>query len=214
MNRLGRQAHQEPSEIRQTPHVDMTEPAPEGITLQAAMTKEDYARYAAVVQRHGSNWMNWILYVGTFFAAIPVALVFRLIGQHSSIVSADADLIGKSSLFAFLLGVMAIGVAWAIMRRAAMRKYVTETRYAFEPKTVTLDATGVTTTGHLVQASWRWAVFNRLTVERGLILLWMGRLTALAIPERSFASPAARDAAIAFIRARLSEAKSDSSRPA
>jgi hypothetical protein len=191
----------------------MTDPAPDGITLQATMTKDDYARYFAVMRRHKSSWTTWAFIVGAVFMAIPAALMFRSIGQHFSIASADAILIGTSSLFAFLLGVITVIFAGAIMNHLEIRNYVGETLNAFEPKTFVFDTSGVTAIGHVSQANWRWAAVSQLTVERGLMLVWIGGRTALVIPTRCFASPAARDAAIAFIQARLSEAASNTSSP-
>jgi hypothetical protein len=187
------------------------EPATDRITLQSAMTQDDYNSYFAIVRRREGNWTSTMLYAGTFFMAIPVALAFRSIGQHLAIVPSDADLIGKCSLFAFLLGAITMVVAGAIGRRLATRNFIQGTLNAYEQKTIVLDAAGVTVTGLVSQANWRWAAISQLMLARGLILIVIGGGTAFAIPERCFASPAARDAAIAFIRARLSEAHSASS---
>jgi len=64
-----------------------------------------------------------------------------------------------------------------------------------------------------LEARWRWAAVSHLTAQKGLLLVWIGS-SAVVIPDRSFASPGARDAAIAFVRAKLSEAGSASSPPA
>jgi hypothetical protein len=140
-------------------------------------------------------------------------LVFRSIGQHLSIAPADAELIGMCSLLAFLSGLITIGLALVIARRFAIRNHVGGTLNAYEPKTVVLDATGVTMIGQLSQANWHWAAISQLTIESGLMLLWIAGRIPLAIPDGSFASPTARDAAIAFIQARLSEAASNTSSP-
>jgi hypothetical protein len=185
----------------------MVDSSADRITLQFAMTMDDYARYVAVVERRQSDWTAYVVFVGTFFAAIPVALVSRSIGQHLSIAAADAELIGKSSLIAFLLGVMFMFLAGLIRSRLALRRHVEEIPNAFGPKTVVFDAMGVTATGQISEANWRWAAVKQLTTEKGLLLVWIGR-AAVVVPDRSFASPDARNAGIAFIRARLSEASS------
>jgi hypothetical protein len=183
----------------------LADPAPDSITLQTAMTPDDYARYFAVMRRRDAGWISLAFYAGTFFTAIPVALVFRSIGQHFSIASADADLIGKFSLFAFVLGAITMTLAGEIARRLAIRDYVEGALNALEPKTVVLDGAGVTVTGQLSHTHWRWAAINRLTLASGLMLLRVAGRTPFVIPDRSFAGAAERDAAIAFIRARLSE---------
>jgi hypothetical protein len=188
----------------------MTDPATDRITLQSAMTQDDYARYSAVMRRRQSSLTSTALYAGTFFMAVPTALVLRSIGQHLASEPSDADLIGKSSLFAFMLGVLALVLAGAIARRLALRNYVKGALNALGSKTVILDATRVTVIGQVSQSSWRWAAISQLILERGLILILIGGRNAFAIPDRSFESSAARDAAIAFIRARLAETRSGS----
>jgi hypothetical protein len=192
----------------------MTDPATDRITLQSAMTQDDYARYSAVMRRREASLTSTALYAGAFFMAVPTALVFRSIGQHLASQPSDADLIGKSSLLAFMLGVLALVLAGAIARRLAIRNYVEGALNALESKTVILEATGVTVIGQVSQASWRWAAISQLMLERGLILILIGGRNAFAIPDRSFESSATRDAAIAFIRARLTETRSGSPPPA
>ena len=178
------------------------------------MTQDDYARYAAVMRRREASLTSTALYAGALLMAVPTALVFRSIGQHLASAPSDADLIGKCSLFAFMLGVLALVLAGAIARRLALRNYVKEALNALGSKTVILDATGVTVIGQVSQGSWRWAAISQLILERGLILLVIGGSYAFAIPDRSFEGQAARDAAIAFIRARLAETRSGSPPPA
>jgi hypothetical protein len=67
--------------------------------------------------------------------------------------------------------------------------------------------------GDLSEAHWCWAAISGVTAQRGLLLLWTGN-GAVIVPDQSFASAAARDAAIAFIRARRSDAASAASTPA
>jgi hypothetical protein len=184
----------------------MNDSIPERIAVTFSLTADDYARYFAVLNRRGSGWANVSAYAAALFGAIPVALLFRSIGARVSGNAAAADLIGKFSLAAFLLGTVAIVVAGHFLRRRAIRRHLTGALNALESKTAVIDSTGITVSGQLSQAMWRWAAVSRFTSERELLLIWIGQSTAVAIPSRCFASNGARDAAKAFIRARLSEA--------
>jgi hypothetical protein len=131
----------------------MSDPAPDQISVTFNMTADDYARYFAVMNRRESSWANLIAYAAALFTAIPVALVFRSIGARLSGEAAAGDLIGKFSLAAFLLGTVAIVVAGSVARRMAVGKYLAGTLNAFESKTAVLDATGITLTGQISQAT-------------------------------------------------------------
>jgi len=87
------------------------------------------------------------------------------------------------------------------------KKYPAGTPNAFESKTAVLDRTGVTLTGQMAQAMWRWAAMSRFTSEKELLLIWIGQSATVVIPRRSFGSDSGWDAAKAFIRARLSETR-------
>ncbi|HLX16235.1 MAG TPA: YcxB family protein [Bradyrhizobium sp.] len=175
------------------------------IAVTFSMTADDYARYFAVVNRHQPRRGNFIAFLAVFVGAIPVALAFRAIGTSLSGSTATGDLIGRASLFAFLLGGCAMLVAGYVIRRIASNRYLAGTPNAFEAKTVAFDATGVTLTGKISEARWRWAAFSRFTYENDLLLLWTGSSSAVTIPSRGFESPNACEATAAFIRARLPE---------
>ena len=153
----------------------MPNPATDRITLRSAMTQDDYARYFAIVRRREANWTSTILYAGTFFMAVPVALAFRSIGQYLAIVPADADLTGKCSLFAFLLGAITMVLAGAIARRLGVRNFVQGTLNAFEQKTVILDATG----GESLKRSFRRLAPTGRVVNFGASSLVAGRKRSL-----------------------------------
>jgi hypothetical protein len=78
-----------------------------------------------------------------------------------------------------------------------------------ESKTAVFDATGITLTGQISQAMWRWAAVSRFTSESDLLLIWIGQSSAVVIPGRSFGSHKACAAAKAFIRARLADARKE-----
>jgi hypothetical protein len=191
----------------------MTAPAVDKITLQVTLTRDDYARYVAIADRRNSSWSNLAWYAGALFAAVPLAFFFESLGRGLADASADAALIGKFSLFAFLFGALTLQLAGLIMRRLAIRRYVAGNRNTFEPKQVVFDMIGVTMTGGISEYRWRWAAIGGLTTQRGLLVLWIGSF-AVIVPGRSFDSAAARDAAIAFIRARQSDAAPAASTPA
>jgi hypothetical protein len=122
------------------------------------------------------------------FSAIPAALMFRSIGAHRLDDPEAVNLIGQFSLAAYLLGTLAIVAAAAglLMRRIALRKHIAGTLNAFESKTAVFDATGMTQTGQLSQATWQWAGISRCTSEKDLLLIWIGQSAAVVIPRRSF----------------------------
>ncbi|WP_079538155.1 YcxB family protein [Bradyrhizobium lablabi] len=171
------------------------------------MTADDYARYFAVRSRRASRWANFLAYAAALFAAIPVALMFRLIGARQSASAATIDLIGQFSLASFLLGTVAIVAAGIFLRRKSINTLVAGTLNAFEPKTAVFDATGITLTGQLSQAMWRWAAISGFTSEKGLLLIWIGQSNAVAIPLRAFGDDSAWEAAKAFLRTQLSGAR-------
>ncbi len=191
----------------------MSVPAVDRIILQVTMIRDDYVRYFAIADRRNSNWSNLACYAGAFFAAVPLSFFFESLGRGLADASADAALIGKFSLFASLFGALTMQLSSVIMRRLAIRRYVAGTLNMLEPKQVVFDTIGVTTTSDISEVHWRWAAISGLTAQRGLLLLWTGN-GAVIVPDRSFASAAARDAAIAFIRARRSHATSAASTPA
>jgi hypothetical protein len=99
----------------------MTEPAADKITLQVTMTRDDYARYVAIADRRNSSWSNLAWYAGALFAAVPLAFFFESLGRGLAAASADAALIGKFSLFAFLFGGLTMQLSVLILRRPVWR---------------------------------------------------------------------------------------------
>jgi len=131
------------------------------IAVTFSMTADDYARSFAVVNRHQPRRGNFIAFLAVFVAAIPVAFAFRAVGTYFSGNSATGDLTGRTSLLAFLLGGCAMLVAAFVVRRIALKRYLAGTPNVFEAKTAAFDATGVTLTGKISEARWRWAAFSR-----------------------------------------------------
>jgi len=181
----------------------MAESVPENITLNVQLTADDYARYHAVVGKRQSTAVNLAIYVGTFLAAVVVALACRALGALLIADRQAIELIGRFSLLSCFAGIIAIVVAGWIMRRTARTRMLANTPYAFEPKLVAFNTDHVSMTGKLSQASWRWAAITQLTTERGLVLLWIGAQAAIVIPDTAFATPGERNDALALARSRM-----------
>lgn len=179
----------------------MSDAAAEMIAVTFSMTADDYKRYFAIMGRQGRP--AFIAYIVVLFAAIPVALALRSFATHLSRAPAAADLVGQSSLAAFLIGAFTMLAAGLFVRRIAILQYLAGTLNAFNFKTAVFDATGITVTGQISRSTWQWAAATRFTVQSGLFLIWVGQSAPLVIPARSFGNDDARRVAAAFISARL-----------
>ena len=178
------------------------------IELQVQLTLDDYARYGAVVGKRQSTWTNFAIYAGAFFMAIPAALAAEALAGLRTESPVVIALVGRFSLFAFFAGLVTLSLAMWIVRRRAIAATLSSTPHAFESMTVLLHENKVTMTGKLSQAGWTWPAITGVTAEQGLVLLWIGMQGAVIIPDRAFASLAARDDAIAFARDRIAQARS------
>jgi hypothetical protein len=178
------------------------------IELQVQLTPDDYARYDAVVKKHQSTWTNFAIYAGSYFMAIPAALVAEALAASRTESPVVIALVGRFSLFAFFAGLVTLTLAFQIVRRRVIAATLSSTLNAFDAKTILLDESTVTMTGKLSQARWTWPAITVVTAEQGLVLLWIGMQSAVIIPDRAFASLAARDGAIAFARGKIAQARS------
>jgi len=178
------------------------------IELQVQLSTDDYGRYFAIVGKRQSNLADFSIYVGAFFMAIPVGLAARAMTALETSDPIAIELAGRYSLFAFFAGLITLGLALSIMRRRAIAATLSATPNAFHSKTVVLDENAVAITGKLSQVSWAWPAISGVTAARDLVLLWIGPQNAVVIPDRAFASPEARDNAVAFARARIAQAQS------
>jgi len=183
----------------------MSGPVPDQLAVAFELTADDYRRAFAVARRRQSTAYGTLAYVAVLFAAIPVALAFRFVGKAMTGDGEAADLIGRCSLFAFLLGAVAMVVAGLLLNRKVLGLQLDKRLNAYASKTVIFDATGVTLSGQLSQANWSWAAISGISDERGLLLLWIGSHPVVVIPRGSLGDDGAREAAYAFIRARLSQ---------
>lgn len=181
----------------------MSDISDERITVMFSMTADDYARYHAVSGQTASA-AAYVPFLLALFAAIPVALLFRWLELNHSYDHAAAEMVGWCSLTAFVLGFTAMFEAMLIAGKSRMKRYLANTVNAFEPKTAVFDHSGLAVIGQLSRSNWQWKAVSRLTHQKGLLLFWLGA-TAVAVPSRSFGSE--REAAEAFIRARLAEVR-------
>lgn len=178
------------------------------ITLSFVIDASDYAQYAAVVKRrqqYQGRRANFIAFLAVFFSAIPVALIFRFFSRH--LAPPIRDMIGWTSLLSFMFGAYAMVIAASLINRQTRKKALAENPVAFGARSVAFDSAGVALTSPKATARWQWAAIHGFTRERGMLLLWIGRASAVAIPVRSFENAGACEAAVAFIRARLTEAR-------
>jgi hypothetical protein len=183
----------------------MNDPTSERIAVTFNPSADDYARYVAAVDRRTQNWSAFSIWVAVFFCAIPVALLFRALAADRTANAGTIEMAGKFGLFAFIFGVFAAWIGFFAIRRIAQKRYF-ETTVAWPgPRTIELDHIGITLTARATQSTWQWSAVSRCTLERGLLLMWTAPSAAVPIPSRSFGSEAACAAALAFVRARLSE---------
>ena len=178
------------------------------IQLQVQLGPEEYARYFAIVGKQQSTWTNFAIYAGAFFMAIPAAFAGKTLAALETAYPLTIDLVGRFSLFAFFAGLLTLTLAVWLVHGRAMAGALSSTPNAFDSKTVVLDENEVSIIGKLSQAKWTWPAITRVTAEQGLVLFWIGSQYAVIVPDLAFASPEARNDAIAFARARINLAQS------
>jgi hypothetical protein len=191
----------------------MSDPAPEHIAVTFEMTVDEYERYALAVDRRSRSWLAFYVSIAPLVAAIPVALLFRwLASQHLDDPEA-IDIVGEYSLLSFGLAIIATWIGLSLNRRILRNRYFETTTARLGPWTAQLDRTGLTLISKGARAIYEWTMLPRCTFEQRLLLIWISQSSAVAIPSRCFGSEAACKAALAFVRARLSEAHAKASPP-
>lgn len=178
--------------------------APFALTVQ--LGSDDYRRYFAVVGKRQSSWSNFIVFLVAAFSAILVALAFRARASLETSDPATIELVGRFSLFAYAVGVLALLLLSSIIRRRGITRMLAGTLNAFEPKTVVIADDSVSIIGKQSQVIYTWPAITQLTVARELLCLWIGSQSAVIIPERTFETEEARRAAIVFIEAKIAAA--------
>jgi hypothetical protein len=181
--------------------------SPEPIVVSYTLTSSEYAHYAAAASRRTSSWKSFYVFVAVVFLAIPLALFFRAMAAQSLDDSEAVELVGYFSLCAYGTGVAA-AIMWGYIARWLLRKRYYQGMVARrELTTAVIDRSQINVTVPGMETNWQWKAVDGCTLERGLLLVWIGPSQAAAIPCRSFESRESCNKALAFIRARLLEAK-------
>ena len=182
----------------------MNDPAPERFSFTFILSPNDYANYAEAIARRPRSWSEFYAWLVVVFSAIPAALLCRWLATRWLDHADAVELIGRFSLLAYALGIIAYRIAVEVMTHRARTRYA---KTIDAPRTVEINGGGVTSSSEAAQCKWQWAAFNRCTFQRGFVLIWIGDASAVPIPARCFDGEAARGAALAFIRARMAEAR-------
>jgi hypothetical protein len=181
----------------------------QSIRLQVQLSQDDYAKYFAVVGKRQSDPVNFAIYIGAFFLAIPVALAARAIAAFETASPIAIEIAGRFSLFAFVAGLLTFVLALWIIRRRWIANTVSAIPNAYESKTVALDDNEVSITGKLSKMAWTWPAITHVSGEQGLVLFWIGAQNAVVIPDRAFADAAAKASVVAFARDRIARTQAD-----
>lgn len=185
----------------------MSDPAPERITVSFNLTADDYAHYAAAVDRRSRSWTAFNIFVATMFCAIPVALLFRWLAAQRIDDPEVIEMAGEYSLYAFGLAMLVTWIGSSLRTWIARRRYYRTAVQTAKPMTAELDHTGVTVISEGARGSYEWAEVSDCTLKQGLLMIWIATSTAAVIPTRSFGNEAASATATTFVRARIAEAK-------
>lgn len=176
-------------------------------TLNVQLSADDYRRYFAVAQKRQSNVSNTLIFAFACFAAIVVALAFSSLASLETTDRTVIEIIGRYSLFAYLVGVLVFLLVGSIIRRRSIDKSLAGTLNAFGPKTVVIADDSVSIRGQLSHVTYNWLAIGQLTVTKGLLCLWVGSQSAVLIPERTFATEELRKSVIAFVEGKIAAAK-------
>jgi hypothetical protein len=185
----------------------MSDPAPERISVKTDFTADEYARYAAAIDRANRSWTSVYVFAAVLFSGIPVALLLRSIAAQRLGDSDALEMLGDYSLYAFGIAIFINWIGTSVHRWIVRRRYFRTEVNTPEPRTTELDHNGVTVNGDGARVTYDWAVVSRWTVKQKLLLMWVAPAVAVVIPTRCFGDEAASAAALAFIQARITEAK-------
>lgn len=186
----------------------MSDRVPDRIAVTYTLTARDYVIYAAAVDRRSRSWAGFTTSVLVLFCAVPVALLFRTFAEQRTHDIELIEMVGRSSLFAFALGVFASWIGAAIGTRLARRKYYKGLARPEDSRTVVLETSGITMASRTSQSNLQWSAVTAFSGRRDLFLIWISHGAAITIPFRCFVDDGAREAAKAFVRARIADAKS------
>src|SRR5215831_3486099 len=118
-------------------------------SLEVQLNADDYRRYFAIAGKRESGFSNAMIFVVALFLAIAVAFLFRALASLETQSPAAIELVGRYSLFAYLVGVLVYLMVGSIMRRRSIGRILAGTPHAFDSKTIVLDTDAVSITGKL-----------------------------------------------------------------
>jgi hypothetical protein len=185
----------------------MSDRVPDRIAVTYTLTARDYGTYVVAIGRRTRSWAGFTTPVLVLFCAVPVALLFRTLAEQRSHDIEMIEMVGRSGLFAFALGVFASWTGAAIGTHFARRKYYEGLARPGDSRTVVLETSGITLTSRMSRSNLQWSAVTGVSGMRDLFLIWIVQGAAIAIPSRCFADEGARDAAHAFVRARMADVK-------
>jgi hypothetical protein len=185
----------------------MTDPAPERISVSFKLTADEYARYAAIVEQSRRSWTNFYVYVAMLFTGIPVALLLRAVAAQRMDEGEALDMVGEYSLYAYGIAFVVVWIGTSVLTWMARRQHFRTVVDTPEPRTTEFDRSGVTIRSDGARLSYDWAAVTRCTVKQKLLLIWVAPSTPVMVPLRCFGDDAAIAAALAFVRAGITEAQ-------
>jgi hypothetical protein len=160
------------------------------------LTPDDYRQFYTSIGRRQGKPPTWI-YPAAIGASIPVAFIL------TSVTELRPFDIGISYVLAFLCGMAAMIFVMRIAQLGAMRRLSAICTEDWGRLSVTLDDEGVAAYGDGIMMQGRWPAVKDVTVEGEALIVWLGRLQAIRIPDRAFANVAERDAVMTLVRRRM-----------
>jgi hypothetical protein len=122
----------------------MSDPAPERISVKTDFTADEYAHYAAAIDRANRSWTSFYVYAGILFSGIPVALLLRSVAAQRLGDSEALEMVGDYSLYAFGIAIFVNWIGTSVLRWIARRRYFRTEVNTPEPRITELDHSGVT----------------------------------------------------------------------
>ena len=186
----------------------MSDRVPDRIAVTYTLSARDDVIYAAAIDRRTPSWAGFTISVSVLFSAIPVALMFQTLAAQRTRDAELLEMVGRSSLFAFGLAILMSWIGAAISTRLARRNCYERCASQSGSRTVVLETSGITLTSRTSQPNRQWSAVTGFSGRRDLLLIWISHGTAITISFRCFVDDGACEAAKAFVRGRMADAKS------
>jgi hypothetical protein len=165
-------------------------------------------RVAANSRNAGEGWGLWLLYA--FAAAVLLAAASLLLSILTGLPVVMPEL-----LLGFVCGVaMSYILIWwhyAAHSRRAVGSAVRSHGPTLIERRCSVGVDGLRSGSTLGEAIYRWAAFDGLTVQDGVIVLWMEPGAGVLLPRSAFAGPEAETAFLGAVEAHLAAAKGSGS---